>query len=96
MSGLPVGGIQLIVEGLLHQLDVCLVPVRVNVRVGSSFLELRVLFTKIKEFTVGVPGGSGATTNPPRRFTTTVASRPPLRRSGFSVETSGRSSEIET
>ena len=52
MSGLPVGCIQLIVEGLLHQFDVRLVPVRVNVRVGFSFLELRLLCAKIKEFTV--------------------------------------------
>src|SRR5262245_33765651 len=52
VSGLPVGGIQLVVEGLLHEFDVRLVPVRVNVRVGSSFLELGVLFAKIKEFSV--------------------------------------------
>ena len=49
---LSVGRIQLIVERLLHQFDVGLVSVRVNVGVRFSCLELGVLFAKIKEFAV--------------------------------------------
>ena len=43
--------IQLVVERLFHQFDVRLVPLGVNVRVGT-LLQPRVFFGKIEELTV--------------------------------------------
>ena len=44
--------VQLVVERLLHQFDVRLVPLGVNVRVGSTLLQPTVFFGKIKELAV--------------------------------------------